>query len=435
MRRTLMLCALVLLCSTTGALASTRAGGLGTSSSASTSTEKTSSATGSAMLVGNQQMESSGDSNGSGLAQAFEYTASASGSTSSIDVYVNSGTTATKVSVGVYSNSGGKPGSLLASGSIASPKAGAGNALSVGSASITQGTPFCLCLPRAGGQRNYPDSTGQSGAAASYVESSSGLTSLPANYAPGDEWSASPASFYAMGSSAAAPAAPSNSGVPVVSGSAVEGQTLSTSNGSWSHSPTSFGYQWQDCNSSGGSCANIAGATSASYTLGSGYVGDTVRSVVTAKNSGGSGSASSAVTGVVASSGGGGGGGGGAVPANAVQPYFTASSVSSGGVCSAGCAVVGQQLSVTPGSWSNSPTSFGYQWEDCSTSAGSSTGVQISSSNGTGYWMTLPVTGSCSDASGAGATSSTYTVGSSDVGKALTVVVTARNGSGSASTS
>jgi len=212
---------------------------------------------------------------------------------------------------------------------------------------------------------------------------------------------------------------------------------LSTSNGSWSNSPTSFGYQWQDCNSSGGSCANIAGATSASYTLGSGDVGDTVRSVVTAKNSGGSGSASSAVTGVVASSGGGGGGGGGggAVPANAVQPYFTASSVSSGGVCSAGCAVVGQQLSVTPGSWSNSPTSFGYQWEDCSTSAGSSTGVQISSSNGTGYWMTLPVTGSCSDASGAGATSSTYTVGSSDVGKALTVVVTARNGSGSASTS
>src|SRR3984885_340461 len=300
MRRTLMLCALVLLCSTTGALASTRAGGLGTSSSASTSTEKTSSATGSAMLVGNQQMESSGDSNGSGLAQAFEYTASASGSTSSIDVYVNSGTTATKVSVGVYSNSGGKPGSLLASGSIASPKAGAWNAVSVGSASITQGTTYWLALLPTGGQLNYPDSTGQSGAAASYVESSSGLTSLPANYAPGDEWSASPASFYAMGSSAAAPAAPSNSGVPVVSGSAVEGQTLSTSNGSWSNSPTSFGYQWQDCNSSGGSCANIAGATSASYTLGSGDVGDTVRSVVTAKNSGGSGSATSAVTSAVA---------------------------------------------------------------------------------------------------------------------------------------
>ena len=122
------------------------------------------------------------------------------------------------------------------------------------------------------------------------------------------------------------------------------------------------------------------------------------------------------------------------MPLDVVQPYFTASTVSSGGVCSAGCAVQGQQLSVTPGVWGNAPTAYAYQWQDCTTRAGSSTGVQINASNGTGYVMTLPTTGSCVNAAGAGATSSTYTVGAGDVGKALAVRVTASNGGGSGST-
>ena len=48
---------------------------------------------------------------------------------------------------------------------------------------------------------------------------------------------------------------------------AEEGQTLSASTGTWTESPTSYAYQWQDCNSSGESCATISGATTSSYTL------------------------------------------------------------------------------------------------------------------------------------------------------------------------
>jgi hypothetical protein len=73
----------------------------------------------------------------------------------------------------------------------------------------------------------------------------------------------------------------------------------------WSGSPSSYGYQWQDCNSSGASCSNISDATSSTYTLQPSDVGDTTRSVVTATNAGGSTSADSAVTAVVTSSGGG----------------------------------------------------------------------------------------------------------------------------------
>ena len=66
-----------------------------------------------------------------------------------------------------------------------------------------------------------------------------------------------------------------NTAAPVISGSAQQGDTLSASNGSWSNSPSSYLYQWQDCSSST-SCASISGATSSTYTLASSDVGKTV---------------------------------------------------------------------------------------------------------------------------------------------------------------
>ena len=96
------------------------------------------------------------------------------------------------------------------------------------------------------------------------------------------------------------PAAPSNTAPPAISGVAQQGQTLSTSAGSWTNSPTNFTYQWQDCDTSGQTCADIASATSSSYVLGSGDVGETIVSVVTATNAGGFSSEASAPTAVVA---------------------------------------------------------------------------------------------------------------------------------------
>jgi hypothetical protein len=93
---------------------------------------------------------------------------------------------------------------------------------------------------------------------------------------------------------------PSSTGLPVVSGSAQSGQSVSVSNGSWSGStPMSFGYQWRRCDGSGGACADIAGASSSSYAVVSADVGSTLRAVVTASNGGGSSSATSAQSAVV----------------------------------------------------------------------------------------------------------------------------------------
>lgn len=94
--------------------------------------------------------------------------------------------------------------------------------------------------------------------------------------------------------------APVNSAPPTLSGSAVEGQALTEAHGSWSNSPTSYVYQWQDCDSSGNNCVSIAGATGQTYTLTSADVGHTVRVQETASNANGVGApATSAQTAMV----------------------------------------------------------------------------------------------------------------------------------------
>jgi hypothetical protein len=95
------------------------------------------------------------------------------------------------------------------------------------------------------------------------------------------------------------PHPPANTAPPTISGAAIEGGKLKASPGAWSESPTSYAYEWQACNSAGGSCAAISGAKTSSYTVAGAVVGDTLRVVVTAHNSAGSNAASSAVTGVV----------------------------------------------------------------------------------------------------------------------------------------
>jgi len=85
-----------------------------------------------------------------------------------------------------------------------------------------------------------------------------------------------------------------------ISGVTLEGQTLSAAPGLWEGAPTlTYTYRWERCNSTGGSCAAITGATASTYVLASADVGHTVRVAVTATNSSGSASSTSAVTAVV----------------------------------------------------------------------------------------------------------------------------------------
>ena len=209
---------------------------------------------------------------------------------------------------------------------------------------------------------------------------------------------------------------PTSHGLPIITGVARQGQKLKTSTGSWSGHPSSYTYGWEDCDSTGDACTLISGASSSSHTVQASDVGWLIRSLVTATNAGGSTTVQSGPTVAVIQ----------LPPANTVPPSIIAvadpadalsaavgleaSNVGSSkrvGVTAsetvASTAQQGDTLTTTNGSWSNSPTSFSYQWQQCSSSCTNITG----------------------------ATTSSYVLQSSDVGKAVDVIVTATNAGGS----
>ena len=83
-----------------------------------------------ATLVGNSTVESGSDANPSGSAQAWSFTASASGTAGAISFYVDTGNTAPALTLGLYSDSNGSPGTLLDSATVSSPQSAAWNTAS-----------------------------------------------------------------------------------------------------------------------------------------------------------------------------------------------------------------------------------------------------------------------------------------------------------------
>ena len=178
--------------------------------------------------------------------------------------------------------------------------------------------------------------------------------------------------------------APSSVAPPVLSGTAVPNDVLSTSEGSWMHAPSGYAYQWQRCSADATGCTNISGATSASYRLVTGDVAYRIRAAVSAHNVAGSASyVPSAASAVVA-----------APPSSKTAPVLS------------GVAAVGKKLSVTAGTWSTEVT-VAYQWLRC-TAAGTD----------------------CAAVSGA--TASTYVPVAADAGYSLEAQVNATNPAGTA---
>ncbi|HST38925.1 MAG TPA: carboxypeptidase regulatory-like domain-containing protein, partial [Conexibacter sp.] len=132
---------------------------------------------------------------------------------------------------------------------------------------------------------------------------------------------------------------------PSISGTAVEGATLTLVRGSWSEQPSSYEQQWWRCAASG-SCTEIAGATGTQHLLGAADIG--FRIVVRERAVNASGVSVAAVSDETATVAAG-------RPLNSVLPEI------------AGSAREGASLNAGNGSWTNAPIGFAYQWLSCAT--------------------------------------------------------------------
>ena len=225
----------------------------------------------------------------------------ASGTPTDVEVYVGSNS-ASGLQVGIYSDSPGTPSRLLAGGTLSAPTANAWNDVKLGGSppAITCGTKYWISLGGTGssGLLNFRDLT--SGGTASYA--ANGLLSTWSS--AGGPWPVGPASAYINGTTGA-PSPPTNTALPTITGTTQQGQTLSTTTGTWNGTtPITYTYQWQRCTTT---CTNITGATSSTYTLTTSDVGDTIDVIVTATNSAGNATATSPKTGTVTAQSGGGG--------------------------------------------------------------------------------------------------------------------------------
>ncbi len=97
-----------------------------------------------------------------------------------------------------------------------------------------------------------------------------------------------------LGANRGGPATPINTVAPAVTGNPYPGSVLTTTNGTWTASPSSYAYQWKRDGTS------IGGATASTYTLVDADNGHGVRCIVTAVNANGSTPAGSNVVAVLA---------------------------------------------------------------------------------------------------------------------------------------
>jgi hypothetical protein len=277
-----------------------------------------------------------------GRSETFSFRAHVSGVVTKLLLHVDRGNTAHSIVVGLRRNADGRPGTRLSTGTLSSPRRGTWNTVSLGSTQLAAGRRYWLSITGRGGTLRARTSRLGRCAGTSSVTLDQGslshvaelggvrvragcpifayLIAAPLPHPPG----AGPPPLSPIPPAAAANAAPVdgpivsggspsieglpelpslvppiNTTLPSITGAALTGETLKVSTGTWTGSPSSFTYQWQDCNSAGAACANISGASASSYKPKASDVGHTVRAVVSAENEAGSSAASSGATALV----------------------------------------------------------------------------------------------------------------------------------------
>jgi hypothetical protein len=171
---------------------------------------------------------------------------------------------------------------------------------------------------------------------------------------------------------------------PTLTGTAMQGETLTATSGTWTWTTGKAAYTWSRCDPTTGACTPVAGASDTTLVLSEDDIGSMIR--VTASVPGARGPSS------------------GSADSTIVVP---APPVSLGPPAISGSAIVGRTLTSDAGSWSRPTPAFTYAWLRCA-------------KDGSGC---VPIDG---------ATDSAYIATEDDAGSTIEVAVTGTNISGTA---
>jgi PKD repeat protein len=152
----------------------------------------------SVFLIGNQAVASVPDSNPPGTAQAFQAQAAVTGWITGLSVYSDTGSTATSLVAGIYSDNNGHPGSRLARGTLSSPGSGGWKKVLLPPVRITAGTKYWIAILSPNGVLKFRDGGGFTGGL-SEASAQNTLTTLPSTWTSGPQVLEGPLSAYGAG--------------------------------------------------------------------------------------------------------------------------------------------------------------------------------------------------------------------------------------------
>lgn len=144
--------------------------------------------------VGNPNVETDLDTNLVGQAEAFQTTASATKTLTTISLYLDPASTSTNITVGLYTNSGSNPGTLLTQASSTTLVNGAWNTIAIPPVAVTSGTNYWIAILSTAGVPRFRDRL--AGPCTSINSSSTTLTTLPASWTSGPSFTTCPLSAY-----------------------------------------------------------------------------------------------------------------------------------------------------------------------------------------------------------------------------------------------
>ena len=146
-----------------------------------------------------------------GTAEVYRTTATADGTATSLHLRLASNSSATALVLGLYAaNASGQPTTLLATGRLNNPQAGAWNEVPVNGPALTAGSTYWISLLNpndATGVLRWHDRAGATGGA-EQTSASRSLVTLPQTWAKDRDWSDGPVSGYVMGTPPGPPPPP-----------------------------------------------------------------------------------------------------------------------------------------------------------------------------------------------------------------------------------